>query len=233
MYSYSTASMEANKQQNHTDKPLFQLGAEVIFERKMPMKTRWMRILSLCLVLVLLCGMFPQAMAAKVDTTPPDSENDATIATEPMISAKEAMTVDETQPAENTMSLIGNDGIMLLADDGNPEGYVYKNGLIWASDSSKEFDVVFDGVTQSIEKLSTYRLTETATRDGYQLLTDYAYVGGLSVENDLTVNLTVVNAESFTLPKTGSKSLLMLPLSIFLCLGLCVIAIVNLRKKEG
>ena len=120
------------------------------------MKTRWMRMLSLCLVLVLLCGVFPRAMAAEVDTTPPDSEVDATIATEPMISAKETMPVDEPQPAENTMPLTGNDGIMLLADDGNPEGYVYKNGLIWASDSSKEFDVVFDGVAQRIEKLSTY-----------------------------------------------------------------------------
>lgn len=179
MYSYSTASMEANKQQNHTDKPLFQLGAEVIFERKMPMKTRWMRILSLCLVLVLLCGMFPQAMAAKVDTTPPDSENDATIATEPMISTEEAMTVDETQPAENTMPLIGNDGIMLLADDGNPEGYVYKNGLIWASDSSKEFDVVFDGVTQRIEKLSTYAVKHNGTYEPC-----YCIAPGIPYEKD-------------------------------------------------
>ena len=89
--------------------------------------------------------------------------------------------------------------------------------------------VTFSGLYPTLQ----YRLTETATRDGYQLLTDYAYVGGLSVENDLTVNLTVVNAESFMLPKTGSKSLLMLPLSISLCLGLCISAIVYLRKKEG
>ena len=54
-----------------------------------------------------------------------------------------------------------------------------------------------------------YRLTETAAPNGYQLLTSPAYEGGLSVENKLTVTLTVVNCPVYELPKTGSSMLLL------------------------
>ena len=77
-----------------------------------------------------------------------------------------------------------------------------------------------------------YRLTETKTKDGYQLLAGRAYKGGLSVDNDLIVTLKVVNVESFTIPKTGSNSLSMMPIALALCLGICVCALVSLRKKE-
>ena len=54
-----------------------------------------------------------------------------------------------------------------------------------------------------------YRLTETAAPDGYQLLTSPAYEGGLSMENKLTVTLTVVNCPVYELPRTGSSALLL------------------------
>lgn len=54
-----------------------------------------------------------------------------------------------------------------------------------------------------------YRLTETAAPDGYQLLTSPAYEGGLSIENKLTVTLTVVNCPVYELPQTGSAALLL------------------------
>ena len=76
-----------------------------------------------------------------------------------------------------------------------------------------------------------YRLTETATKDGYQLLKGYAYEGNLPAEHDLTVTLTVVNAEIFTLPKTGSNALTMMPAALVLSLGICMVSIVSIRKK--
>ena len=94
--------------------------------------------------------------------------------------------------------------------------------------TSKDGYIEFSGLYPLLQ----YRLTETETKDGYQLLAGYAYEGSLSVENDLTVSITVVNAEIFTLPKTGSKSLVLMPLSILLCLGICAGAIMYLRKKE-
>ncbi len=89
--------------------------------------------------------------------------------------------------------------------------------------------VVFEG----LYPLLHYRLTETATLDGYQLLAGPAYEGELPLEKDFTVTLTVVNAEVFTLPKTGSKSLVLMPIALVLCLATCAGALVLLRKKEG
>lgn len=89
--------------------------------------------------------------------------------------------------------------------------------------------VVFDG----LHPLLQYRLTETATLDGYQLLAGTAYEGELPLDEDFTVTLTVVNAEVFTLPKTGSKSLVLMPIALVLCIATCAGALVLLRKKEG
>lgn len=89
--------------------------------------------------------------------------------------------------------------------------------------------VVFEGLYPLLQ----YRLTETATLDGYQLLPGTAYEGELPLDEDFTVTLTVVNAEVFTLPKTGSKSLVLMPIALVLCLVTCAGALVLLRKKEG
>ncbi len=57
-----------------------------------------------------------------------------------------------------------------------------------------------------------YRLTEVAAPDGYQLLSGPAYEGGFTAANALNVELTVVNVHTFTLPETGSHSMLFMPL---------------------
>ena len=88
--------------------------------------------------------------------------------------------------------------------------------------------VTFSGLYPTLQ----YRLTETATKDGYQLLKGYAYEGNLPAEHDLTVTLTVVNAEIFTMPKTGSNALTMMPAALVLCLGVCMVSIVSVRRKE-
>ncbi len=77
-----------------------------------------------------------------------------------------------------------------------------------------------------------YRLTETKAPEGLQLLADYAYEGMLPIEKDLTVSLKVVNAPVFTLPKTGSNTAVLLPISLVVCLGACVSSLVFLRRKE-
>ena len=46
------------------------------------------------------------------------------------------------------------------------------------------------------------------------------------------VVLGVVNSPVLELPETGSKSLVLMPLSILLCLGVCAGALILLRKKE-
>ncbi len=49
-----------------------------------------------------------------------------------------------------------------------------------------------------------YRLTETKAPEGYQLLTKPAFEGEIRVGNEYFVQLTVVNAPTYELPKTGS-----------------------------
>lgn len=87
--------------------------------------------------------------------------------------------------------------------------------------------VTFSGLYPTLR----YRLTETATKDGYQLLSGCAYEGKLPVD-DLTVSLRVVNAPVFTLPRTGSHALMRITLCSLLCLGICAAALITLRKKK-
>lgn len=76
-----------------------------------------------------------------------------------------------------------------------------------------------------------YRLTETAAPEGYQLLPEYAYEGGISVVNDLTVSLTVVNAPEFRLPETGSNTLVVYPFTVAAALCACAAMIFLLSRK--
>ena len=68
-----------------------------------------------------------------------------------------------------------------------------------------------------------YRLTEVKAPNGYKLLPDVAFFGELPADG-LTVELTVVNARTFTMPETGSASGAILKVLSLLtalgCLGL-------------
>ena len=48
-----------------------------------------------------------------------------------------------------------------------------------------------------------YRVTETKTQTGFQLLSDYAFEGELTENGDIDIEFTVVNAPIFVLPATG------------------------------
>jgi uncharacterized surface anchored protein len=94
--------------------------------------------------------------------------------------------------------------------------------------SGEDGMVRFDGLHPELH----YRLTETKAPDGLQFLADYAYEGMLPIEKNLTVSLKVVNAPVFTLPKTGSNTAVLLPVSLVVCLAAYVGALVYLRRKE-
>ena len=68
-----------------------------------------------------------------------------------------------------------------------------------------------------------YRLTEVKAPNGYKLLSDIAFSGELPADG-LTVELTVVNARTFTMPETGAASSTILKVLSLLatlgCLGL-------------
>ena len=80
-----------------------------------------------------------------------------------------------------------------------------------------------------------YRLTEVAAPDGYQLLTKPAYEGGLDIENELRIVIKVTNFPVYELPKTGSNSLLLMPLVGLMALTACVAIVftTTFRRKKA
>ena len=110
------------------------------------------------------------------------------------------------------------------------EGICTSEGLVNGRLISDETGLVeFTGLHP--ERL--YRLTETAAPEGYQLLADTAYEGGLPADKELTIQLTVVNVPTFELPKTGSKSLMLMPVALALAAAMCgAILYVSKRKEQ-
>ena len=94
--------------------------------------------------------------------------------------------------------------------------------------SGKDGVVEFTGLHP--ERL--YRLTETAAPDGYQLLTDAAYQGGLPADKDLVVELTVVNVRTFELPDTGSVTLGTMSVIQMALWSMCGVFMLAVRRKE-
>ena len=97
---------------------------------------------------------------------------------------------------------------------------------------------IFDGlrVYTADGNLILYRVTETKTQNGSTLMPGPIWEGDLLTEKEgdgqFEVVLGVANSPILELPETGSKSLVLMPLSILLCMGVCIGAIVCLRKKK-
>lgn len=77
-----------------------------------------------------------------------------------------------------------------------------------------------------------YRLTETKAPNGFQLHSDPVFTRKINIENDLTVVIEVMNYPTYVLPMTGSKSPIVMAVSLVVCLVGCIGALVYLRKKE-
>ena len=75
-----------------------------------------------------------------------------------------------------------------------------------------------------------YRLTEVKAPNGYKLLSDTAFSGELPADG-LTVELTVVNARTFTMPETGSASgTILKALSLLAALGCLGLLLARKRR---
>lgn len=94
--------------------------------------------------------------------------------------------------------------------------------------SDKNGLVTFDG----LDPFQLYRLTETSTNDGYVLLEEPAFEGNLPEEIHPEISITVVNADAFTLPNTGSGALSYLPFGIIAFAAIGAITI-SLLKRRG
>ena len=77
-----------------------------------------------------------------------------------------------------------------------------------------------------------YRLTETKAPNGYELIPGPVFTGTIDTENSLTLEIEVMNHHTYVLPMTGSKSPIIMAVSLFVCIAGCVGALVYLRKKE-
>lgn len=90
--------------------------------------------------------------------------------------------------------------------------------------------ITFTGLYPTLQ----YRVTETEAPEGLQLLTSPAYIGGLSVEDDYTVSLRVVNCPNFTLPATGGDGFIWTQLALIFscCFGFCTAMYLYLKKQD-
>ena len=76
-----------------------------------------------------------------------------------------------------------------------------------------------------------YRLTETKAPRGFSKLRKPAYEGELP-EEDFSLEVKVINSRTFTLPETGSVSLMLSSISMSGCLLGLIATMLYLRKKE-
>ena len=87
------------------------------------------RLFSFVLVFVLILGIIPFAYATQ--ESEPNQPQETQEVTAPPIEPKETIDPDEPQPALPEVP---------PSKSTNPDGHVYKSGVVWPSDPSKEFD---------------------------------------------------------------------------------------------
>lgn len=91
---------------------------------------------------------------------------------------------------------------------------------------------VFTGLcVETNEGSVLYRLTETATKPGYSLLTGPAYEGPLPEGEAHDVILTAVNMPEFRLPQTGGNGFGFIPVSIITVIASVAVLLFALRKR--
>ncbi len=95
--------------------------------------------------------------------------------------------------------------------------------LTTGSDGKLEWDNLHPGLQ--------YRLTETKAPRGFSKLRKPAYEGELP-EEDFSLEVKVINSRTFTLPETGSVSLMLSSVSMSGCLLGLIASMLYLRKKE-
>lgn len=76
-----------------------------------------------------------------------------------------------------------------------------------------------------------YRVTETATKNGYSLLPGYAFEGSLSEDSEIEISFTVVNQPDFKLPATGGEGFTPLIIGLALVGLVGAITFIVIRRK--
>lgn len=76
-----------------------------------------------------------------------------------------------------------------------------------------------------------YRVTETATKNGYSLLPGYAFNDSLSENTDIEVSFTVVNQPEFKMPATGGSGFIGTAIAVALA-GIAAAALLLMMKKR-
>ena len=98
------------------------------------------------------------------------------------------------------------------------------DGLLTTGSDGK---LVWDNLHPGLQ----YRLTETKAPRGFSKLRKPAYEGDLP-EEDFSLEVKVINSRTFTLPETGSVSLMLSSISMSGCLLGLIASMLYLRKKE-
>lgn len=111
-----------------------------------------------------------------------------------------------------------------------------RDGKLWQSVSEgltdKDGLLLFDELTVREDGNDLlYRLTETATLDGYALLREPIPLGEFSGETDYHFDVTVTNAHSYMLPLTGGYGFAAVPLGILGMLW-CAAFFMSRRKEN-
>lgn len=98
--------------------------------------------------------------------------------------------------------------------------------------TGKDGVIAFTGlsVDTGIEHVS-YRLTETETQSGYQLLTEPVWTGSLPENETLDLSFTVVNMPEFTMPATGGTGFAGTAVAVVVS-GIALAAICLLTRKK-
>lgn len=92
---------------------------------------------------------------------------------------------------------------------------------------------VFSGLcVETDEGPVLYRLTETATRPGYSLLSAPAYEGPLPEDKDYVVTLTAVNMPNYQLPMTGGIGFKAAPIVAALLFSASMLLVVTFLRKR-
>ena len=102
----------------------------------------------------------------------------------------------------------------------NPD--VTDGSLTTGTDGLLEWDNLYPGLQ--------YRLTETKAPEGFKLLTEAAFTGTLPADT-LSVELTVVNARTFTMPDTGGNTAMIFRILSMISGTVCLTMLIYSKKR--
>ena len=106
------------------------------------------------------------------------------------------------------------------------------DGVTWTAVGEQTTDASGSAGWTGLHPGLRYRLTETAAPPGYELLRGAAFEGELPV-GDFTVTVTVVNAETLTMPATGSIQNLTLTTAGTMLAVAALVCLVGMGMEEN